>query len=100
MKNIALLTSTPKGAKLKADLLANAINVGNILIERQRMGVPEHLPFTEITHYFNDEMGEIGMVAFAHSSVETVFLHDPPRVWGVSMLAHSEIRQNFCHITI
>ena len=46
----AILTSTPEGAKLKKDLLATAANVGHILIERQRMGVTEYLPFTEIAH--------------------------------------------------
>lgn len=95
MKNIALLTSSPKGAELKKALLAKAVSVGHILIQRFRLGVAEYLPFTEVTHYFGPDMRELGMIGFAHSSVETVFLHDPPRQWGEPMLARCEIRQNF-----
>ncbi len=97
MKNIALLTSTPKGAELKKRLLSVAEFRGHVLIESYRnrwTHEPTFVPFTDITHYFNDDGKELGMIGFPDSSVETVLLHDPPRVWAATFLNRSQIRIN------
>jgi len=90
------MTSTPLGAQLKQDLLAKAEHVGHILIESRRgFYTPFQLvPFTEITHYFDKDMAELGMIGFKDSPVETVLIHDPPRMWAPEFLARSEIREN------
>ncbi len=90
------MTDTPEGNKLKRDLLANAEYVGHILIESRRGFYRpfELVPFDEITHYFNADMQELGMIAFRDSPVETVLIHNPPRIWGESILNRSQIAKN------
>ena len=96
MKN-ALLTSTPEGAKLKADLLSEAVYRGHILIEYRRSiftDEREPRPFHEIAHYFNTSMNELGMIAFPDSPAESILTFDPPRLWGQAALDKSQIVSN------
>lgn len=99
MKNTAVMTDTPVGRQLKKDLLTLAVNVGHILIESRRGFYRpfELVPFTDITHYFDADMVELGMIAFKDSPCETILIHDPPRMWAPAFLAKSEIRQNLWH---
>ena len=96
MKNTAIFTHTPLGRKIKQDLLADAEHVGHILMESRGTYYQAFTltPFSEITHYFNKDMKEVGMIAFAFSPVETVLIHDPPRMWSPEFLKKSQIREN------
>ncbi len=99
MTNVGILTSTPEGAAYKKALLARAEFVGHMLIETRRFwaGEPNLTPFTEMTHYFDTTQHELGMIAFRDSTVETILIHDPPRMWGNPAFSRCEIRQNLWH---
>lgn len=91
----ALLTSTPEGANLKKMLLAHAKYQGHMMIVTRRNPwtlEPQRVPFHEITHYFNDEYGELGMIAFSGSQCESILLFDDrPRQWAPAFLANVRI---------
>jgi hypothetical protein len=92
----AILTSSLEGAKLKKALLDTAEHVGHLCIENRDYwkGNVRLTPFYEITHYFDSDMHELGMIAFRDTPVETILMYDLPRVWAECFLAHSAIHQN------
>jgi hypothetical protein len=69
-----------------------AVFKGNIMIGRRfyQNGIMEHRDtFHEITHYFNADLEEIGMVA-EWNKVPLIF--DTPRIWHESFLTPDKIR--------
>lgn len=96
LANVGIFTHTPMGERAKKSLLAEAEHVGNILIECRTSFYTPHqrVPFHEITYFFDKDYREIGYIVFKDGPCESVYIHDPPRMWHPDFLAKSQIREN------
>lgn len=67
---------------------------GHIMLEQYRNRYTDavyKVPFTEMTHYFNEEMKELGYITFEGTRFQTIHLFDPPRIWSKEILDNCQI---------
>ena len=69
----------------KVKLLEDAYFVGILNLGLSSFGRTKPL-FSELVHYFNINIEEIGYISFPDSSLETVKIFDIPRKWDKSIL--------------
>jgi hypothetical protein len=83
-------------ARLEKKLLEERASfVGHISIELRHWysGTVRRMPFTDIAHYFNSEMLEVGCVVFPNTQFERVQVFHPPRIWSKESLANLTVPQ-------
>lgn len=100
MLDVALFTISPDGAKLKSYILETATDQGNMLIQSGRRywtQEPTFFTFYDITHFFNPDRTEVGMIAFANTVHETALVFSTARRWSPEFLNRCEFRKNVMH---